>query len=258
MFGINERGDTCSITVRDFQPFFYIKGGTAWKQEHANTVIRLIRNMVGGYHASSVLQAEMVHCHKLYGFTGGRTYPFVKLTFQTMATMNQVKRLWIDANTGLRKPLELAGVKCDLYESNIPPLLRFFHIHNISPSGWIFLRMDNHVIQPRKKKTTCTFEYTAPLRNIVSKPDKESRVPYKICSFDIEASSSHGDFPLPVKTYKRLASNLMDVALRRGLIDANVIKRVILTAFGMDQLENVDRVFPKEMPSKETVKSILT
>ena len=26
-----------------------------------------------------------------------------------------------------------------LYEANIPPLLRFFHIKNISPSGWIAL-----------------------------------------------------------------------------------------------------------------------
>jgi len=261
MFGINERGDTCSITVRDVQPFFFIKGGTSWTKEHAATVLRLIRNMVGGYHASSVLGAEIVQRHKLYGFTGGRTYPFVQLTFRTVATMNQVKRLWIEGNnTGRRKPVELAGVKCELYESNIPPLLRFFHIHNISPSGWIFLRMDNHVIQPRKKKTSCTFECHAPLRNIISQPDKETRVPFKICSFDIEASSSHGDFPLPVKTYKRLASNLMDVALRRlpTQIDGNVIKRVILTAFGMDQLENVDRVFPKDMPTKETVKTMLT
>jgi len=26
-----------------------------------------------------------------------------------------------------------------LYEANIPPLLRFFHIKDISPSGWIAL-----------------------------------------------------------------------------------------------------------------------
>jgi hypothetical protein len=29
-------------------------------------------------------------------------------------------------------------------------------------------------------------------------------------SFDIEASSSHGDFPIPVKSYKKLATNIID------------------------------------------------
>ena len=258
MFGINESGETCSITVRDFQPFFFIKGGTLWTQEHANKVLNSIRQRVGAYHASAVLSADLVRHQKLYGFTGGRTYPFVKLTFRTVTTMNKVKRLWFDAKTNQRKPVEFCGVDhCELYESNIPPLLRFFHIYNLSPSGWISLLLDQHIGYTFKKKTTCTFECIAPMRNISPQPDKETLVPYKICSFDIEASSSHGDFPLPVKTYKRLASNLMDIAARRGPIDGNVVKRVVMTAFGMDHLENVDVVFPKEMPTKDEVKAIL-
>ena len=32
--------------------------------------------------------------------------------------------------------------------------------------------------------------------------DKEDSVPYKICSFDIEASSSHGDFPFQLRIIK--------------------------------------------------------
>ena len=35
-------------------------------------------------------------------------------------------------------------------------------------------------------------------------------MPYKIMSFDIEASSSHGDFPVPIKSYKKLATNIVD------------------------------------------------
>ena len=34
--------------------------------------------------------------------------------------------------------------------------------------------------------------------------DKETVVPYKICSFDIEASSSHGDFPVPIKVLQEI------------------------------------------------------
>ena len=45
-------------------------------------------------------------------------------------------------------------------------------------------------------------------KNIEPIPEKENLVPYKICSFDIEASSSHGDFPLAIKDYKKLATNI--------------------------------------------------
>ena len=30
MFGLNEKGETCAIFVRDYQPFFYIKVGDEW------------------------------------------------------------------------------------------------------------------------------------------------------------------------------------------------------------------------------------
>jgi hypothetical protein len=41
----------------------------------------------------------------------------------------------------------------------------------------------------------------------------EVRVPYKIMSFDIEASSSHGDFPVPIKSYKKLTTNTINQRL---------------------------------------------
>lgn len=30
MFGLNEKGETCAIFVRDYSPFFYIKVGDEW------------------------------------------------------------------------------------------------------------------------------------------------------------------------------------------------------------------------------------
>lgn len=253
MFGINERGETASITVTDFRPFFFIKGGDGWNSPAtASAVLEVLRKRCK-QHAASILEAEVVHRKKLYGFTGGRTFPFIKVTFATLAAMNQAKRLWWKG-----KPLEVNRVALELYESNIPPVLRFFHIYNISPSGWIFLRTSPTMVV-HNKTTTCMYEYQAQLCHIAAQPDKEALVPYKICSFDIEASSSHGDFPLPVKTYKRLCTNLLDMVQRRSpaSLDATVFKRVILTAFGMDSLENVDRVFPKVMPTKPVVKNMI-
>ena len=84
----------------------------------------------------------------------------------------------------------------EIYEGNIPPLLRYFHISQISPSGWVNIK-NARPKGKHSKETHCTYEYEISRANIEPLNDKEDRVPYKICSFDIEASSSHGDFPVP-------------------------------------------------------------
>ena len=45
--------------------------------------------------------------------------------------------------------------------------------------------------------------------NIVPLLEKEDAIPMKIMSYDIEASSSHGDFPVPIKTYKKLIGEII-------------------------------------------------
>ena len=38
MFGINEQGQTCSISVNDFKPFFYVKIPDNWKKKHIDSM----------------------------------------------------------------------------------------------------------------------------------------------------------------------------------------------------------------------------
>ena len=92
-----------------------------------------------------------------------------------------------------------------IYEVQIPPLLRYFHIQNISPSGWVSIK---NFVASENKKTRCDYELYSSYNNVVGLNDKEDIVPYKICSFDIEASSSHGDFPLAKKGYSKVAMNI--------------------------------------------------
>ena len=280
MFGLNERGETCAIFVDTFQPFFYVKVGEDWTRSTAAALLQHLKSKVGKGVAGSILSAELVEHNKLYSFSGGKTHPFVKITFKNMAAFTRTKNIWysylteqeqaaekaIDPNSREYRrltPLQFKGVTLDLYESQIPPLLRYFHIHNISPSGWVFVQTDQARI-PEHRSTTCTFEYICTTKQIRALPEKETRVPYKICSFDIEANSSHGDFPIPVKTYKRLSTNILDVFMRMSQVAAldperakGLIKRSILTAFGFDQFEHIDLVYPKEPPTKKKVQALI-
>lgn len=266
MFGINERGETFSIKINDFQPFFFVKVGDTWNESTVARFMHDLKLKVGNYYAKSIVDHQLVENHKLYGFSGGKKSKFIQLTFANQAAMNKTKNLWFtfDEDTKEKRMKTFVyppqkGIPLELYESNIPPLLRYFHIHNISPSGWVYVPapVDNGMAE---KLTTCHHEIVCKCAQIKPIADKETRVPYKICSFDIEASSSHGDFPVPIKTYKRLATHLVDCFLRQEPDRESgklLVKKVILTAFGMDRFENVDLVYPKEIPTKERVLSLI-
>ena len=276
MFGINEDGETCCIYVNDFQPFFFIKVGDDWTQRNVNGLVSELKKTIGPYYESSILSAELVDKHKLYGFSGGKMHKFLKLTFKNTTSMNRVKNLWYDYGSGepgesrkMKKfiyppnTMGKGGISLELYESNIPPVLRYFHIHNISPSGWVYIPVDK-VFKPPIKSTTCKYEYLCMASQLKPIAQKETRVPYKICSFDIEASSSHGDFPLPKKTYKRLAMNIVDCFDKQSQnqsIDstraAALIQKLILTAFGYEHFDDIDVVYPKQPITKEQLKPLV-
>ena len=94
MFGINERGETCCLFVRDFQPFFYVKVSNTWQNKDAQDLLRHIKEKLDFRFRDSILRAELVEYQKLYGFTGGKQDKFVKFTFRNSAAMNKVKNLW--------------------------------------------------------------------------------------------------------------------------------------------------------------------
>ena len=262
MFGINEQGQTCSITVHDFSPFFFVKVGDNWTQAHANAFVQnmCITNKMP-WLQKQIISATIVEYHKLYGFSAGKKDRFVQIVFKNQNAFNRLKGLWYrkDAN-GNRRLIRVpfAETHTQIYESNIPPLLRYFHLKNVSPSGWVNV-LFNRAHKTSPQTTSCTYEYVASQKHIVAIPEKETRVPYKIMSFDIEASSSHGDFPMPQKTYKKLAQSLVDAFLK-NFVDpktahpatvASLIRRIISAAFGHAEFDDVDLVYPKKPPTKE-------
>ena len=270
MFGINESGETCSLFVSDFQPFFFIKIGDQWNQGNVNLLANEIKQKIGRYYQDAIVSATLVEFNKLYGFSAGKKHKFAQFVFTSTAAFNKVRGLWYqyikteDGRSDRKSfPLRSQGVTLELYESTIPPLLRYFHIQNVSPSGWVSLPL-NKVTKPPAKSTTCTYEYVCKCSSITPMPDKETRVPYKICSFDIEASSSHGDFPLPQKTYKRLAMNMVDVfsahfRAQPLTLDQStqLCKKIVLAAFGYAKCDDIDLVYPQIEPSKPKVTKIL-
>ena len=257
MFGINEKGETATIYVEDYTPFFYVKVPDHWKEGEQLRLINQIRSDMGEWYDEAIVSYKLIKKKKLYGFDGGKEHTFILIKFRNEKAFNKAKRLWYTytlVNGKSESIIDPDGYECGddptyLYEGNIPPLLRLFHVKEISPSGWIALPKKNTLVH-KEKTTLSDYEYTISYKKIVALNKKETSVPYKICSFDIEASSSHGDFPLAKKNYKKLAEDMATVWMERDqyeCTDDDMIYNIILGAFGVDgyDIDGINIVYTK-------------
>ena len=186
MFGMNEEGKTFSVKVTNFKPFFYVKvtEKKKWAESDKSRFHNQILYSIGkDYYSQSLCKSELLEKKKLYGFDANKSYQFVKLTFANTAVFNKVKKLWYDevedkqSLWGKTRILKEKGYRnTQIYETAIPPLLRYFHIQNISPSGWI--RLNNPTLV-KKKHTSCDFEYKVSNHQVEPILDKELLGSYK-------------------------------------------------------------------------------
>jgi DNA polymerase elongation subunit (family B) len=275
MFGINEEGKSACILVEGFKPFFYAMVDDTWDMAKKSRFNESIKTKLGKYYEKSITDCKLIKRKKLYGFDGGKEHKFVRFEFENVSALNKAKGFWYGAYTKsqngrserklLPEGLDFEGTQTRLYEANIPPILRFFHIQEISPSGWVSLPPKKTIqVSDHEKKTNCDFEYVINYKNIIPLNEKETRVPYKICSFDIEASSSHGDFPVPIKSYKKLATNIIEYLekLTTELTPdtcKDLLRTMILVAFGFDKsMDTIDLVYPKKPPKTQEEVDALT
>ena len=304
-FAKYENGKTILLHIDDFHPFFYVKIPDDWASMMKRKVVNKFKKEMGSYYEHSIIEHEckLEHHKKLYGFDGGRLYKFIKLVFKNSRALYRAKNVfyqkqcescgqWSPGNH--KKCLHPGNIKgkCDSskfynrkqldngyrwgktdeylvsYEANIPPLLRFFHINNLSPSGWCEFNLDlMEEVEP--KTSLCDYEYRCSYQHILP-IEKETMVPYKIMSFDIEADSSHGDFPLAVKSYKKLAMQIVDsVHKNTEYTKDNLVEYLtncIYVAFGyskgLESLEyTIDKVYvddPQYHPTKEELDQLIT
>ena len=329
MFGKNEKGDTFSVKVIDFKPFFFVKVSNDWDKKTVTSFRRDIVKFLNeqdliekydkfkkdrgsifpkiktteddvdeslkeyiksnikthySYSVKGIEKFKLCSKHKLYGFDNHALYKFVKLTFTNNHSYNKVKNLWFDrvvdhtsqfGFNNILKTYKYKGVETEIYEAKLPPILRFFHIKEINPSGWVRLVGNvNNVIDGEQrgekvsqKKTLCDYEYIISHENIISLREKETVVPIKICSFDIEASSSHGDFPLSKKEYKKLSGELQqhwdkyrkDIGKLTLPEQKGLLFNQINTAFGISEFpaDGISVVYPKNIngEKEEVVKA---
>tara|TARA_Y100000389_G_scaffold204781_1_gene259597 strand:+ start:1366 stop:5127 length:3762 start_codon:yes stop_codon:yes gene_type:complete len=269
LFGISERGYTASIYVKNYKPCFYVKVSDNWDEQLKNEFISHMRKKMGLYYEESILNSYFIKKNKLYGFDNFKLHNFIYIEFSCVQAFNKAKKIFyketIIGNFYEKKLLEdgykFLEYNVFLYEAHIPPLLKLFHIKEISPSGWILCcaKKIKHIYN---KKTYAHYEFEIDYKDIISKPEKETAVKYNICSFDIEASSSHGDFPVAIKDYKKLAIDIItyyNSLEDKTLFNNDLLKKCVISAFINNSINEytINTVYPKEEVNIDNIEKAL-
>ena len=203
LFGKTAEGKPVRASIEGFQPYFYVQLPNSSLKVKNDFRDRLKGAL--GYSKKwihSVINVEFEERKVLFGYTADKLFTFAKLSVPSMKAFRDLRRIFLDPDTSAPKFEIYSGSPLEVFEANLDPMLRFFHLTNIKPCGWVYTEI------PLDDDGTLTLEWT----NITPVEGPIASAPFLNAFWDIECYSENGEFPLPKKGYDRLAKQLYSLA----------------------------------------------
>jgi DNA polymerase delta subunit 1 len=188
-FGITEVGQSVCVQIDGFMPFFYISLGKVWYPRWTRIFINQLKSLADNPKGDLV---KWQVCNRILfnEYTNEEKRPFMCLIFDTIDAFYTYRRLFY-------KKIRVQGInngyprQYDLCESGLPPTMRYLHIQNLDPLGWIRLKKSD---LKKTNDSTCEISCKVKWEN-VHPMEKEGYAPILQASFDIECTSESGNFP---------------------------------------------------------------
>lgn len=161
-----------------FTPYFFVQVPREWSDAR----VRAFAAETCMKHGGVMGRCVPVKRKSAWGFTAGESQTMVQLAFPTLGAMRRARSA-------------MARAKTQTYEATVDPLVRVFHLRDLSPAGWI--RVSGHA--PVARKTSrCDLEIETSFESLApSPPDVAARQPPLVVgSWDIECYSATGAFPV--------------------------------------------------------------
>lgn len=269
IYGTCENGATVCVDVQNFIPFFYIKPPESWEvlsdMAFESKVADFKEYMISQKYMAQYMNREyerkiipknmeshfkdltIVRKKDFWGFTNNKIFRFMKVSVKSLKLYNTLKYYF--------KSLEKKGYIA--YENNIDPFLKYLHIQDIKPCSWV--RVEKYKINDDISR--CDYNIVSNYKNIIP-IEKNKIAPILVTSFDIECTSSHGDFPVAKKTYSKVAQDLALVAKAGYDCDKdfiiNWIQNIYLDDILIDEATDlkINRVYAKRKITNEYIQNI--
>jgi DNA polymerase delta subunit 1 len=213
-YGVTENGNSVCVHISDFKPYFYVNVPDIWNLDELKVFTNELKKLIDFRYKNEVdyKRIRYIDRKNLYGFTNNRLFKFIKIVTKSKRAFYDCQSLFSMPNTDNRNYEKNIKRKNEfekklkrytndseftfngrLFESNIDPLLRFMHIRDILPSGWIRLKK-NRYTSNFPKQSHCQLDLNTTYKSVYFQ-DKNEIAPLLVASFDIECSSGDGSFP---------------------------------------------------------------
>lgn len=173
VFGKTPDGDAACVHIK-FTPFFYVQLPPGLSEAQCRPMLA----RWGQRYDLLDSKCRIVRRASLWGFQNGKTGLYAQLVCGSLEAFRKAR--W-----GIAKDHET-------YEGSVDPVVRLFHLRGIGPSQWVRVaahREPAHLVADVDLEIECNFTDVAP-------SDRTTRPPLVFASWDIEARSATGRFPV--------------------------------------------------------------
>jgi len=265
MFGVTEHGNSVSMNVYGFQPFFYITctNKTCLSSYHIqclkNNILTLFEKQTASGYLDDNLYSKIVNSFdiipvkkkSMWGFTNNETKQYLKFEFDNVTTMYKVKNI-------LWKKMRVGDfvTSFKFHESNLDPMIRFVHQQNLQPGGWV--TVSNYSQTNDELESKCQINVSTHWKQ-VHPFENNSMAPFVVLSFDIECTSSHGDFPMAQKSYSKSANELSEYykIVQKTMNERTLLINAITSMFTSEPHDHISKVFTKKSVDINTIQTCI-
>jgi len=211
LFGATAEGNSVGVAVTGFEPFFYVEIPDEWDSDTIDEYQEFLLDSLGAKEVGQV-RLDLEKHKSFWDFTNNRRFTFLKVRAQSKRLWTKIRNICQDSETCL--PIPYKDQTLRVFEANIDPMLRFFHLRELKPAGWASISEDEYE-DLDESTTTTAFQVTADWESVrPAAPEIQlTSAPLRVMSWDIECTSSHGDFPLAIKTWRKPAREAVEVRL---------------------------------------------
>ncbi len=203
-YGVTENGNSISVLMSGFQPYFYFRIPQEWGQTEFNYFTEQVKWMVEEYNRPGLMVSSIVKKKEFYGFTNNELFNFGVFVFKSQASYYSYQRIFKEKKIFLKKMNVELDMSTKLYETKVTSLLRFFHVQNLDPAGWSIIKGGRYQVIPKRQQSTrCQLEVALAF-NEIQRLEKNSIGKILVASFDIECVSEDGSFPKYDRPYDQV------------------------------------------------------
>lgn len=231
LFGVTKDSKSVSVTLKGYSPYFYVmipdnvSNTDLFKKSFLESIENRLNQVTDKFGScTDPKQAKILELEKrtleslkkgikkiIIGdhyrfkwFTNKKMFRFMKIrVYNSYIFRNLIKYL--------EKEIEIPNfgkMKLDLYESNIDPIIKMMHDMNAKGCSWVKIPKGKYET-PEESLSKTQIDIICDYKDL-RVLDINTIAPIRQASFDIEANSSHGDFPLAYKDYSKPSREVLE------------------------------------------------